>query len=203
MNVKRQVARRIFLGSLTLLMLVVAACNPVGVEERVAMTLTAVFVLQPSDTNTAIPQPTATLTPSPLPSSSATQMPSPTVTETPKPSCLRLIEPPNGASLPSIGKQAFEWEPLSGATKYLLEINPPPGHFQQTFESEQPSLYRWLNTMPWAGDYSWQVTAFDKDGEIICVSGPIAFTKPKFVPTSTPKGEPPDLPTRDTMVCTP
>lgn len=203
MKLNRQKTRRIFLGLLLILTTLVTACNQAGVEERVEMTLTAVFILQPSDTNTAIPQPTATITPSPLPSPSATQIPSPTFTETPTPSCLRLKEPPNGSSLPSIGKQTFEWEPLSGATKYLLEINPPTGHFQQTFESEQPSLYRWLNTIPWAGDYSWKVTAFDKDGEVICVSGPFAFTKPKFVPTSTPRKEPPDLPTMDTMVCTP
>ena len=205
MNINRQITRRIFLGSLSLLMTLVAACNPVGVEERVAMTLTAVFYLQPSNTNTDIPQPSATITPSPIPSLTATQIPSPTITETPKPSCLRLFEPPNGASLPSIGKQTFEWEPLAGATKYLLEIN-APGYRKQTFESEQPSLYRWLNTIPWAGDYSWQVTALDASGQVICVSGPFNFTKPKFIPTSTPRKEPPDLPTRDTIVppeCTP
>jgi hypothetical protein len=206
MKLNRQLTQRIFLGSFLLLATLIAGCSQVGVEERVAMTLTAVFDLQPSSTLTATLQPSATSTPSPLPLPTDTLAPSATITETPTPSCLRLIEPQNGASLKSIGKQTFKWEPLSGASKYILAINPPPGHFQQTFESVDPSLYRWLNTIPWAGDYSWQVTAFDKDGEVLCVSGPFAFTKPKFIPTQTPRPEPPDLPTMDTIVpaqCTP
>ncbi len=178
--------------------LLIPACDTLSVEERVAMTITAVFNLQPTSTNTSTPAPTATITLTPNPSPTSTEIPPPTLTETPTPSCLRLLSPPNGANLPSLGKQTFEWEPLSGAKKYVLQIN-APGYRKQTFESEQPSLYRWLNTIPWAGDYSWQVTAMDANGQIMCDSGQFGFTKPKFRPTATIKPAPPDLPTMDTV----
>jgi hypothetical protein len=205
MRVIRQLTRRIFLGSLFFVMVLVTACNPLRVEERVAMTLTAVFILQPSSTNTATPAPIATLTPTPIPSPTATELPSPTITETPTPSCLRLLSPPDKTNLPSTGKQTFEWEPLAGAAKYLLEINAPDYH-KQTFESQEPSLYRWLNTIPWEGDYYWQVTALDANGQVICTSGLFGFSKPKFIPTATPKRDLQHLPTYDTMIapnCTP
>jgi hypothetical protein len=205
MKVFNFLTRRIFLGSLILMVALISACDTISVEERVAMTLTAVFYLQPTSTDTSAPAPTATITLTPNPSPTSTEAPSPTLTETPTPSCLRLLNPSNGANLPSLGKQTFEWEPLAGATKYVLQIN-APGNRKQTFESEQPSLYRWLNTIPWAGDYSWQVIALDAEGQVLCDTGPFGFTKPKFVPTSTIAPEPPDLPTMDTLVapnCTP
>ena len=206
----RQITQWIFLGSLILLMTLVAACNSKGVEERVELTLTAIYYLQPTSTNTATPSPSATLTLTPIPSLIPTQLPpqpvtetpliteTPTITEAPEPSCLGLLKPKNGETLPSIGKQTFEWEPLSEASKYLLEINPPPYHYKQTFESKEPSLYRWLDTIPWAGDYSWQVSALNAKGQVICVSEPFTFTKPEFVPTKTPRNEPAMAPT-----CTP
>ncbi len=205
MKVFRHLTRRIFLGALFLMVVLVPACDTISVEERVAMTLTAVFYLQPTSTNTSTAAPTATITQTPNPSLTSTEIPSPTLTETLTPSCLRLLNPSNGANLPSLGKQTFEWEPLTGAKKYVLQIN-APGNRKQTFESEQPSIYRWLNTIPWAGDYSWQVIALDADGQIMCESGPFGFTKPKFRPTATIAPEPPDLPTMDTIIapnCTP
>ena len=206
----RQITRWIFLGSLILLTTLVAACNSSGVEERVQMTLTAIYYLQPSSTNTAsntntpsytdtaTPSPSATLTLTPIPSLTATQLPPPTITETPEPSCSGLLEPQNGATLSSIGQQTFEWEPLSEAAQYLLEIIPPEGHNKQTFQSEETSLYRWLDTIPWEGDYSWQVSALNAKGKVICVSTPFTFNKPKYVPTATPRIEPMMGPT-----CTP
>ena len=206
----RQITQWIFRGSLILLMTLVAACNSKGVDEQVEMTLTAIYDLQPTSTNTATPSPTATLTLTPIPSLIPTQLPPPPVTDTPpftetpaiteapQPSCLGLLTPENGATLQSTGKQTFEWEPLSEASNYLLEINPPPYHNKQTFESKETSLYRWLDTIPWAGDYSWQVSALNAKGKVICVSEPFTFTKPEFVPTKTPRNEPAFPPT-----CTP
>ena len=200
MRVNRQITRRIFLGSLILLMALLAACtSSEKVEEQVVMTLTAIYISQPTSTSTATPQPSPTLTLTPILPPSATELPPPTVTETPTPSCLGLLEPKNGASLPATGKQTFAWEPLSGATLYLLEINPPPWHYAQVFESQEPSLHRWLNTIPWEGEYSWHVSALDASGQVICISGPFTFTKPEFVPTSTPKKEPPPYATQETM----
>jgi hypothetical protein len=186
--------RQILLGVLLLSASLIAGCSSQSVDERVASTITAYVGSIPTSTNTAIPQPSATLPPTPIPPTPTeavvmpaadTETPAPAATDTPEPSCLRLLEPENGVSLRSIGRLNFVWEPLSGAAKYLLVITPPDYHFKQIFESEQPGLNRWLDTIPWAGEYSWQVSALDADGQEICVSRASTFNKTPFIPTAT------------------
>ena len=199
-----QLTRRMFSGSLLLILVLIPACNQAKLEEMVAMTLTAIPP-QPSSTYTATSEPSATPTMTQPPPPTDSPTPSPSATDTPEPPCFRLLNPPDGANLPSVGKLYFEWKPLDGAVKYLLEIN-APGYRKQTFETEDTSVLRWLNTLPWEGAYSWQVTALDASGGVMCVVGPLSFSKPKFVPTSTPKREPAFQATRETMPapeCTP
>ena len=205
MNGKIQLTLQMFIGALFILMVLISACNPVDVEERVAMTLTALFTFQPTITSTATPEsvPTETATlilfSSPTPSSTFTLAPSPTFTETPKPSCFKLLNPVDGAYLPSIGKVSFEWEPFSGAEKYRLEIS-ASYHTPQVFETTDTSVTRYLATLPWEGPYDWQVTAMKANGETLCVVGLYSFNKPKFRPTSTPK---PEEPSRFVIIKTP
>jgi hypothetical protein len=201
MKVKILLTRQIFFSTL-LLAILTTACTQAAVEERVAMTLTAIFSLQPSNTNTFTPEPSATMTLTSIPSQTATELPSPTFTETPTPSCLRLKSPEDKSYLSSVGKLTFKWAPLEGAARYVLEIS-APGYRKQTFESQEPSLYRWLNTIPWSGDYSWKVTALDENGEVMCVSGSFAFNKPKFKPTPKPKNDSSGKPNPTLDVITP
>ena len=174
------------------------ACSEADVEERVEMTLTAVFVSQPTgtSTNTSIPTNIPTLEPSISPTFTQlppSETPEPTVppTETKKPSCFKLLNPPDEAYLQTMGKLYFEWKPLEGAEKYVLEITAPYGK-KQEFESTESSVMRWLDTLPSAGPYTWQVTALDADGNVICVEGPYDFNKSAYVPSKTPKGNPPN-----------
>ncbi len=187
MKKDKQINRWILLGGLILIIASAAACNSNQAEvpptadlesqvvERVAQTLTAVAYNQPTSTNTAVPLPSptmpATAVPSEPPAPTATPAASATIAEPAAPSCLKLIEPKNGASLPATGNQNFEWEAHPQAAQYLLEIKPPPYHFNQSFESAETSLNRWLDTLPWAGDYAWHVIALDSSGEAICTSG--------------------------------
>ncbi len=219
MKKDKQINRWILLGGLILIIASAAACNSNQVEvpptadleaqvvERVAQTLTAVAYNQPTSTSTAVPLPSPTMTATALPSEppapTATPAASATISEPAAPSCLKLIEPKNGASLPATGNQNFEWEAHPQASQYLLEIKPPPYHFNQSFESTETSLNRWLDTLPWAGDYAWHVIALDASGEPICTSGDNTFSKPKFVPTATPKGVGPRNPTTIAPTCAP
>jgi hypothetical protein len=191
------VKKIITLGLLILLITTLAACSSQKkVEEGVVATLTAIYELQPTFTNTSLPQPTATLaptevilpsdTPIPLPITTDTPSIPPTVTETPAPACLSLLSPENGAKLSVLDKQTFRWEPWEKAKYYVLEFTPPDYHRKQTFTVTVTNLYRWLNTLPYGGDYIWTVTALDGKGQVMCTSRPFKFTKPQFVPTKTP-----------------
>jgi len=182
---------RILLIIVIALMTLITACNGANVDERVEMTLTALFTFQPTSTNTDIPtiEPSTTPTYTQLPPTE-TQEPAASPTETQKPSCFKLLNPPKGAYLQTTGKLYFEWDPLEGAEIYVLDISAPYGRKQQ-FESSVPTVMRWLDTLPSAGPYTWQVTALDANGEVMCIEGPYDFNKPKFKPTSTPKSENP------------
>lgn len=197
MRITDKIKRLSLLGALLLLMVVSSACSPdnsAAVEEQVSLTLTAIYLAQPTSTNTEVPTPTAVPTDTPLPPTD-TAAPPPTepvaevialeVTEPPKESCLRLVGPENDIFIPTLDKQTFEWEPHPEAAQYRLEFIPPPYHKGQTFETNQTSLYRWMNTLPWDGDYSWQVSALDSAGQVICTSNPRTFSKSTFRPTGT------------------
>lgn len=182
--------------ALIILMVGASACTPdtsAEVADQVQSTLTAVFLAQPTSTNTLAPTPTEIPTNTPLPPTN-TALPPPTepavlepiASEPPKESCLRLIGPENAISIPTLDKQTFEWEPHPEAVKYRLEFTPPLYHAAQAFETDQTSLYRWMNTLPWAGEYSWQVSALDANGQVICTSHAKTFTKSAFRPTKTP-----------------
>jgi hypothetical protein len=41
-------------------------------------------------------------------------------------------------------------------------------------------------SLPWGGEFAWQVVALDAEGREICVAGLWTFTKPQLQPTATP-----------------
>jgi len=204
------VKKNLRIGLLILLTLTLAACGSQNVEQKVIASLTAIYNLQPTATNTPLPQPTATLAPvlpgpptdlPPLPPlDTDTPAAPPTDTATPVPECLSLLSPANGAFLPTMEKQTFRWEPWEKAKYYVLEFTPPDWHRKQTYTVEETSLYRYMNTLPWGGDYTWTVTALNGKGNVICTSQPLKFTKQAFVPTKTPWPGHPNYATYETWL---
>jgi hypothetical protein len=146
----------------------------------------------PSPTDTLTPTPTPTPTPSltstPTPTDTSTPTSTPTNTSTPADTpipCFVLVGPEDGAELPAVGRVTFEWTPQFGSVSYRLEITRPNGKVLP-HETEEKRYTMYNASLPWGGEFSWQVVALDGDGREICVAGPRSFTKPEFVPTATP-----------------
>jgi hypothetical protein len=126
-------------------------------------------------TSTSTPTPTDTPSPTNTPESTSTP------TDTPLP-CFALISPEDGASLPELGRISFTWEAQVGAIGYRLEITTPDGN-PMTYDTENTGFDLYLDTLHWGGEYNWQVTALDAQGDEVCLAGPLAFTKPQLQPT--------------------
>jgi hypothetical protein len=167
-----KLSRRDFL-KLTLTSLaatVLAACG-----RALGIPATPSPTLAPTSTNT--PQPTSTDTPT------ATQTPTDTPSPTPIP-CFKLLTPESGTKLPALGKVTFSWEAMPGATRYQLQITLPSGQVVP-FDVEGTSSTRYLESFLMSGIYSWQVTAFDGNSVVICISNPFTFIKAQ---TEKPSG---------------
>jgi hypothetical protein len=108
----------------------------------------------------------------------------PTPTDTPIP-CFTLVGPEDGAELPAAGRVTFEWTPQFGGASYWLEITRPGGKVLP-YETSETSYTVYNASLPWVGEFSWQVVALDAEGKEICVAGPWIFTKPQLQPTATP-----------------
>ncbi len=113
--------------------------------------------------------------------------------------CLNVTEPTDGASLPFQGEVNFQWEAKPGASKYILTFTDANGK-TVSFETEETNLKRFIETLPDAGAYQWTITALGENGEPICVTDPVTFTKPSSVieekekqedPTPIPPTQPP------------
>lgn len=128
----------------------------------------------PTEAPVAIPAPTNT----PSPTATATFSPTLTLTEIP---CFSLLTPENGANLAAIGKVTFSWEAMPQAASYRLEFITPSG-VVIPFETESPSINRYIESMPEAGTYKWQVTAYDVNEAILCIASLLNFTKPQSTP---------------------
>jgi hypothetical protein len=116
--------------------------------------------------------PTQTDTPAPLP----TLTPRPTQPPTATPlTCVHLLTPENGVTLPAAGRLTFSWEPMPEAAAYWLEIRLPNGQ-TATFDSTgSRDLY--LEAFRMRGVYYWQVSALGHGGGLLCTSDPFVFEK--------------------------
>ena len=137
--------------------LILAACK-IETEETPTATPTQ------TATNTPTPTSTSTSTPTNTPTPTATNTP----TETPIP-CFKLLTPEDGAKLDTIGRVSFAWEEQFGAKSYKLEITLPNEYVEEKIV-EATVFERYLESLPLAGEYHWQVTALSDNESIICLT---------------------------------
>jgi len=132
-------------------------------------------------------------TASALPTFTPTPTGTPVPTSTPEFRCFSLLSPSDGSALGYIGPETFTWEDQEGAVFYHLVFSNPNGYplslvLQKTFD------VRYMESLPRGGTYTWEVTALDEAGEVICKAQPFTFTKAAF-PTATPTSTPTATPT--------
>ena len=144
-----------------------AACKQV-----IKPAVNAVATLTATSTKTNTPFPTETNTPTSTPPET------PTPTEIP---CFRLLSPENGAKLPAVGKITFSWETMQGAVRYQIQFTFPSGQVI-SFDSENTSNTRYIESFIAGGIYAWQVIAIGGDGQEICIAEPFTFEKPAYAP---------------------
>lgn len=132
----------------------------------------------------ARPTATATLTPVPSPSPTPETQSNTTITDN---ACFNLLTPPDGANLS--GLVTFSWEAQTGAAKYLLVFTSPFGA-KNTLTSSATSLSNYIEILPTGGKYSWDVTALDAGGELICTADAFSFSKPESAPLRPEKPDP-------------
>lgn len=124
-------------------------------------------------------------TASALPTFTPTAPGTPEATATPEFRCFSLLSPQNGAQLGFVGPETFTWETQEGAVFYHLVFTHPES-YPLSFILQQTFHVRYLESLPRAGTYTWELTALDAGGEVICKAQPFTFTKPKFpIPTAT------------------
>jgi hypothetical protein len=101
-----------------------------------------------------------------------------------------LHTPLDGAELPKLGRVSFTWEPFPGAANYLLEITIPSGTVVP-FKTGNTEFTLYIESLPWAGGFSWQVRVYDENGVELAVALPWLFSKPKSpvaAPTDSSSG---------------
>mgnify|MGYP001033711962 CR=1 FL=1 len=152
-------------------------------------------------------EPTQTITPIKPETATLTDTPTPTLTPTVTPiACSSLISPEDNAEFEYQGKIPFEWTEQPQATSYQLEIFLPDGYVDESFNEilEATTFQRWLESLPVAGEYQWQITALLDAENPICTSELFSFTKEQYVPPAksssdnsscTPEGWP------DSVLC--
>jgi len=114
------ISRRDFVKfALTSLGAFLASCLPQGLRDPAPTPTTAA-------TNTPLPPPLATplLMNTPAPTASSTPALTPMPIKIP---CFRLLTPESRATLQTIGKVTFSWQPMPGAARYHLQITLPGG----------------------------------------------------------------------------
>jgi len=127
----------------------------------------------------AIASLTAEASPSPVPATEA-----PTQLAGGNGTCFALLEPSSNTSLPQLGPVNFKWGSQEGATSYVLTFKYPDGTIV-SFETTETNMKRYLESMPGAGDYQWDVAAYGSDGSQICKTQPLIFSKPITKPEKT------------------
>jgi ferric-dicitrate binding protein FerR (iron transport regulator) len=100
--------------------------------------------------------------------------------------CLQILHPPAGSALPNEGPVEFEWEGLDQAASYIVTFHYPGGG-SDSFSTDEPGLRRYIESITSGGEFTWDVTAVDADGEYICTTDPVSFTKPESKPAPQEK----------------
>jgi len=114
--------------------------------------------------------------------------------------CFKVVGPKAGSELPFQGKVKFEWESQPGATKYTLTFKNAQGNIM-SFDTTETSLEKYIEILPKDGQYDWDVTAYGGDGNAICKTEPVTFSKPNsnVAPNHDTSGE--DVPACNPMDC--
>lgn len=99
--------------------------------------------------------------------------------------CFKIIQPETGASLPKLGQVNFEWEAQPGAEKYVITFVNQNGN-RATIETTETSSEYYIEIFPNGGEYSWFVTSYAADGNEICSTEAVTFSKPAGDPTQNP-----------------
>ena len=96
--------------------------------------------------------------------------------------CFNVIQPVTGASLPYQGKVKFEWKPQPDAQKYIVSFTNSNGNMVN-FETTDTKIEKIIEGfMPNPGEYSWAITAYSEDGNVICSTAETTFSKPDSYP---------------------
>ncbi len=107
--------------------------------------------------------------------------------------CFSILEPAIGASLPKQGQVNFEWTEQPGAEKYIITLIDQNGN-QATIETTEINNAYFIEILPNGGQYSWFVTSYGADGNEICSTEAVTFTKPIGDPTQKPPDDDPSVP---------
>ena len=88
-----------------------------------------------------------------------------------------LKEPKDGTSFGTKDKMAFSWDAFKSSVSYRLEIFPPNAK-KLTYTTNGPSIVRYSESLPWGGQFTWQVIALNRENKPIAFSGQSFFSKP-------------------------
>ena len=114
--------------------------------------------------------------------------------------CFNIIQPVTGSSLPYQGKVKFEWEPQPGAQKYIVTFTNSSGN-SVSFETTETNTEKFIEGfIPNPGKYTWAITAYAKEKNLICSTDENTFSKPDSFPkpptvVKTPEVKTPIVPT--------
>lgn len=141
----------------------------------------------------------ATMTAMALPTEPPTEAPTaPAVVESVVPpagsssACFNITQPAAGASLPKQGRVTFEWETQIGAQNYVITFTDKFGN-TAILETSDTSISKYIEILPNGGEYSWHVTSYGADGNVICSTESASFSKPQGDPLpKPPKVDEPD-----------
>lgn len=95
--------------------------------------------------------------------------------------CVDIVGPVDGSELPHQGQITFAWSEWPGATHYVVTFHTQNGN-EIRFETDEPNLTRYIETLPDPGSYTWDVKAVDEGGGEICKTEEITFEKPSSHP---------------------
>lgn len=102
--------------------------------------------------------------------------------------CTVLLTPEDKTNVPVVGTITFGWEAMPSAVLYHLQITMPNGG-KMDFKSANTKIIRYAESTPLGGEYQWQITAYNANGESICTSDTFRYSKPEYVKSSRGGGE--------------
>ncbi|MEI7988899.1 MAG: protein kinase [Chloroflexota bacterium] len=88
-----------------------------------------------------------------------------------------ISNPKPGTAFEAAGLTTFSWSEFAGASSYRMDIFPNHGK-KVTFMTNTTTKKQYIESLPWGGEFIWQVVALDSSGKPIGFSGQTTFTKP-------------------------